>query len=373
MPTNYAVAPGEFLQEWIEEEGNGITQAELAQRLDVSRKLVNEIINGKAPITPGTAIRLGRVTSIPSDAWLRYEAQYQNDCARLRNDQQLKQHEGIVTPQLGAYLRKLGATTATMRDKTQVLSDLLSFTGYGTFESFSAGCSIKLGAALSTLRESSATYDEALMMTWLAAGERTAAYKRAHCLKYDRNGLKKLLPRLKERVLSADDTMLDDVIQLLDSVGVICQFIEPPEKFPIYGIVIWTRNGVPVIQLTGRRKKNNHVIWTLFHELGHILNDETRTTQLEFNTSSSKRKSEEVAANQFARDWLFGGSVSEYRGMNRAHDIEAMARQKGDVPCIVVQELHRKRMLDRSYCNQLIFDVRIPFQEQDYSPQNNSI
>ena len=133
MPTNYAVAPGEFLQEWIEEEGNGITQAELAQQLDVSRKLVNEIINGKAPITPDTAIRLGRVTSIPSDAWLRYEAQYQNDCARLRNDQQLKQHEGIVTPQLGAYLRKLGATTATMRDKTQVLSDLLSFTGYGTF------------------------------------------------------------------------------------------------------------------------------------------------------------------------------------------------------------------------------------------------
>lgn len=59
--------------------------------------------------------------------------------------------------------------------------------------------------------------------------------------------------------------------------------------------------------------------------------------------------------------------------MNRAHDIEAMARQKGNVPCIVVQELHRKRMLDRSYCNQLIFDVRIPFQEQDYSPQNNSI
>lgn len=362
MATNYAVAPGEFLQEWIDEEGNGITQAELAQQLNVSRKLVNEIINGKAPITPDTAIKLGRVTSIPSDAWLHYEAQYQSDRARLRDEQQLQQHENIVTPQLGAYLRKLGATTATMRNKSQVLSDLLSFTGYGTFEAFSAGCSMKLGAALSTLRESSALYDEALMMAWLAAGENTTAYKRARVLIFQRNELMKLLPQLKERVMIDDDAMLSDVIQMLDHVGVVCQFIEPPERIPLYGIVMWTRNGVPVIQLTGRRKKNCHTIWTLFHELGHILHDEAPETQIEFNKSSGKRKSEEAAANQFARDWLFGGSVDEYRGMTHARDIKARARQKGHVPCVVVQELHRRNMLDRSYCNELIFDVRIPYQ-----------
>lgn len=363
MATNYVVAPGEFLQEWIDEEGNGITQAELAQQLNVSRKLVNEIINGKAPITPDTAIKLGRVTSIPSDAWLRYEAQYQNDRARLRDDQQLRQHEDIVTTQLAAYLRKIGATTATMRNRTQVLSDLLNFTGYGTFDSFSTGCAMKLGVTLSTLRESGASYDEALMMAWLAAGEHTVAYKHACHLKFDKNALSKLLPQLKERALSTDDTMLDDMIRLLNGVGVVCQFIEPPEKFPIYGIVIWTRNGVPVIQLTGRRKKNCHIVWTLFHELGHILNDETPKTQLEFNKSSSKRRTEETTANQFARDWLFGGSVAGYRGMAHARDIKMRAQREGHIPCAVVQELHRTRALNRSYCNELIFDVRIPFQK----------
>ena len=36
MATNYAVAPGEFLQEWIEEEGKGITQSDLAERSGVT-------------------------------------------------------------------------------------------------------------------------------------------------------------------------------------------------------------------------------------------------------------------------------------------------------------------------------------------------
>ena len=90
MATNYAVAPGEFLQEWIEEEGRGITQAELALRLGVSRKLVNEILNGKAPITPETALKLDRVTSIPSSAWLLYEAQYRDDLTRLNDEQHVE-------------------------------------------------------------------------------------------------------------------------------------------------------------------------------------------------------------------------------------------------------------------------------------------
>ena len=363
MATNYAVAPGEFLQEWIEEEGHGITQAELAQRLGVSRKLVNEILNGKAPITPETALKLDRVTSIPSSAWLLYEAQYRDDLTRLNDEQQLHQHENVVTPQLATYLRKLGATTATMRDIAQIFSDFLAFVKYGSYEAYAAGCSAKLGSSFATLRESNKTFDEALMMAWIAAGERTPAYAKSLELSFDRQGLTDLLPQIKDRVSRLDDDTLSDIIGLLETVGVICQFVEPPKTFPLYGVVIWNRVGVPVIQLTGRRKKNCHIIWTLFHELGHILCDETPVNQLEFTKSSGKKRAEEKAANQFARNWLFGGDVQSYFGMTRSRDIEAKAYQQGHIPCVVVQELHRKKKLDRSWCNDLIFDLAIPYQK----------
>ncbi|WP_234823972.1 HigA family addiction module antitoxin [Mycobacteroides abscessus] len=57
--TNYAVAPGEYLQEWIDEQG--FSQQRVAEMLGCSRKQVNEIIHGRAPIAADTAMRLARV------------------------------------------------------------------------------------------------------------------------------------------------------------------------------------------------------------------------------------------------------------------------------------------------------------------------
>jgi addiction module HigA family antidote len=85
--TNYAVAPGEYLEEWINE--HGLSQQRVAERLGCSRKQVNEIVNGRAPITSDTAFRLERVVGIPADSWLRYEAAYRADLARIADEENL--------------------------------------------------------------------------------------------------------------------------------------------------------------------------------------------------------------------------------------------------------------------------------------------
>ena len=79
--TNYAVAPGEYLQEWIDERG--LSQQHVADRMGCSREQVTEIIDGRAAVTNDMAIRLERVVGIPADAWLRYEAAYRADLARF--------------------------------------------------------------------------------------------------------------------------------------------------------------------------------------------------------------------------------------------------------------------------------------------------
>lgn len=80
----YAAAPGMYLQEWIEEAS--LTQQEAADRLGLSRKTVNGIIKGTQPVSQETAIKLERVTSIPRDAWLRFEAKYRAGLARLEDE-----------------------------------------------------------------------------------------------------------------------------------------------------------------------------------------------------------------------------------------------------------------------------------------------
>ena len=51
--------PGDTLDELL--ETRGMTQAELAERTGHSRKVINEIVKGKAPLTPATALQLERV------------------------------------------------------------------------------------------------------------------------------------------------------------------------------------------------------------------------------------------------------------------------------------------------------------------------
>jgi addiction module HigA family antidote len=67
--------PGEILREmYLEPMDVTITQA--AEALDVTRKHVSAIINGRAPITPDMAIRLAAALRTDAEFWMNLQTQY---------------------------------------------------------------------------------------------------------------------------------------------------------------------------------------------------------------------------------------------------------------------------------------------------------
>jgi addiction module HigA family antidote len=85
---DYVSLPGETLQEILEERG--MSQAELAERTGRPKKTINEIINGKAAITPETALQLERVLSIPASFWNNRERLYREALARVEEEHRLQ-------------------------------------------------------------------------------------------------------------------------------------------------------------------------------------------------------------------------------------------------------------------------------------------
>lgn len=65
-------SPGEILVEEFMEP-YGLTQTDLASRIGVARRRINEIINGKRAITPDTALRLGHLFGVTPQFWLNLQ------------------------------------------------------------------------------------------------------------------------------------------------------------------------------------------------------------------------------------------------------------------------------------------------------------
>jgi HTH-type transcriptional regulator/antitoxin HigA len=76
-----AVPPGETLAEEL--EARKLSQSELARRMRRPVQAINEIIRGKKAVTAQTALDLEAVLGVRADFWLRLEAAYQLNAARL--------------------------------------------------------------------------------------------------------------------------------------------------------------------------------------------------------------------------------------------------------------------------------------------------
>lgn len=77
---NYAIPPGETLEECLEEIG--MSRNELADSMGRSAKTINEIVKGKAAITPEIALQLERVLRIPASFWNNAERHYRERLAQ---------------------------------------------------------------------------------------------------------------------------------------------------------------------------------------------------------------------------------------------------------------------------------------------------
>ena len=80
--SDLAIPPGETLAEEL--EVRGMTQEELAARLGCPAQVVNEIVNGKAAITPDIAIGLAKALGIEAQFWINLETDYQLTLEHIR-------------------------------------------------------------------------------------------------------------------------------------------------------------------------------------------------------------------------------------------------------------------------------------------------
>ena len=86
MTSSLLIHPGEMLKDEI--EARGITQKKLAKEIGVSYTVLNEVLNGKRPITTEYALLLEAALDTKANIWIGLQTDY--------NMQKMKQDSSFM-------------------------------------------------------------------------------------------------------------------------------------------------------------------------------------------------------------------------------------------------------------------------------------
>ena len=258
---DYAVPPGWVLKDRL--DAQGMTPAEFTRRCGRSAKLISEILAGKAPIEPRTALQFEKVLGVDAEIWLRIETDYRLQRTRAAEAEEELAAAAWAKPFPVRELAKRGFKPAPGENP---VSALLSFFGVASVTAWH----VKYGAASVAYRHSpSFASDRFALAAWLRLAELDAAGQR--CARYKESAFRTVLKQVRLLTRAPVPQSIQEARRLCNGAGVALSLVEPLSKARLSGAAWWPSAHRPVIALSARHKTDDHLWFSLFHEAAHIL------------------------------------------------------------------------------------------------------
>ena len=339
--------PGDTLAEHI--EYIGMSQAELADRMGRPKKTINEIIRGKAQITPETALQLERVVGIPADFWMKKEQNYRLRLAEIDEaEKRLDETDRIKCFPLKEMIKK--GWIVCEKGLEYEKNALLSFFRVASLDAYENVCHKQLYATAYRMSEKNSK-DPYSVAAWLRQGERQAELLQVH--EFDRKAFEATLQEIKKLVISGTDDFFPELQELCCKAGVKVVHTPCLPKAPLHGSTRWVK-GNPLIQLSNRLNRNDIFWFTFFHEAAHILKHNKKDIFVEGMKYSCDGKEKEAEANTFAEECLMSRKEEKeimLSGGFEKEDILRFATKIGTHPAIVAGRLANRGVMKQHIGN----------------------
>lgn len=342
---DFVTPPGEILEEKLQELG--MTQAELAERIGRTKKTVNEIVKGKAPLLPETAVQLERALGIPARFWANAEANFRQYLARNEEAEDLAGKKEWLDRLPVAQLVKLGILSKRA-DPVDRLREILNFFGVASLEAMARiGKDKRLAFRQSMAHE----VDQYALLAWLRLGELQA--QRIHCEPYDAQKFRAALHGIRALSATSPEHAAPKMRDACASSGVALVFVPDIAGSRAWGVTQWVSAEKAILQLSLRGKSDDQFWFTFFHEAAHILLHPKKEIYVEIDNEEDEHEAE---ANRFARDILIPAAEWKKVLQNRprgAMQVRDWARRLGISPGILVGRLQHERLLPWTHLNGL--------------------
>lgn len=257
-----AFHPGSYVEEIVDELN--ITQAEFAERLGVSSKLVSKIINGQDSISALTADKLAKITGVSMETWLNLQAQYDAKIAKIQDTQD--EDEVRVAKFLDfKYLKDNGFVEDkryTISEKIKELRKLLKVSSLSQLLTFNATVSYR--------RSQSGNEEKSIACSNAMLDLATERARNVTDNKYNKELLIQSFPKIKQLSLEKPENFYPVLVELLIKCGIVLEVLPMLKGARLNGATRKFKNGSVLLLVTDKNKYADVFWFTLIHELGHI-------------------------------------------------------------------------------------------------------
>ena len=332
---DYTVPPGWVLEERL--AALDIAHAEFARRCGRSPKLVSEIIAGKAPIEPKTALQFEKVLGLDASVWLGMESDFRLHQARQAEAQAAAESSTWVKALPIRELIDRGFLDKSATDSERV-SGVLSLFGVASVETWR----VRYQASNVAYRHSpSFESDELALATWRRLAELDS--ENQDLAAYSEPAFRESLGQIRQLTRSPIGWALEETRQLLNDAGVALALVKPLAKVRVSGAAWWVSPHRPLIALSARHLRDDHLWFSFFHEAAHLLIHSKKTVFIDNGDGAGGDIEDE--ANRWAAGFLIPHRTWQRfvaAGRFDARRIREFAEEEGLPPGIVVGRLQHE-------------------------------
>lgn len=335
---SYISPPGETIADLLDERE--MTQTELAKRLGVTLKHVNQVVNGGASISAELALGLEKVFRVPAHFWLNRESLYQADMARRDEEKDLQSHVEWAKKFPIKDLKKAGFLSKEARG-VQLVQELLRFLGVATPALWES-------RAAAYRRSQHYKSDQPALDAWLRVGELQGAA--IECKPHDSERFLQALGKARALTNQPPQVWQPQITSALANAGVALVIVDTFEGARAHGATRWLSPHKALIQLSLRYRWEDVFWFSFFHEAAHVLLHRKKgifVDGLELTESDAFEDDMrlEDEANRWAARFLIPAEYEARLRSLRTSEIPAFADELGITPAIVVGRLQHEGLI----------------------------
>ena len=341
LSRDYIIHPGETLAEVIEDRG--MTQRELAVRTGMSEKHISTVIHGQKNISAAFARKLEYALGIETSFWMNLQANYDRELLEFEELNNITEEELNVLKNLKEVTdvwTSFGWIDGEANPAAMVLDYRMIFGISNLLDTPKMSY-----AAAYRAQSKNASVDPYVLFAW----QRMCELLTKNIEIADEIDVEKLrlsIPEIKKVMFMRANQIQKRLSEIFSDCGIAFRIVPNFTGAPVQGFIKRTEEGTLILCMTLRQKFADIFWFTLFHEIAHILNGDTKHEFIDFDSVSGDM---EAKADRMAGEFLINSE--EYKifvnaeGYKSLSEIKSFAASQNVRDYIVQGRLMKEQMI----------------------------